>query len=143
MHDFQPIPALIGGALIGASASLFLLTHGRVAGISGLFGGILRPEAPDRALRLAFLAGLLFAGFAVRIFYPAAFETSFTATAPIALVAGLLVGLGTQLGNGCTSGHGVCGISRLSTRSLVATGTFMAAGIATVFIIRHVVGGAR
>jgi uncharacterized membrane protein YedE/YeeE len=143
MHDFTPISALIGGALVGLSASLFLLTHGRVAGISGLYGGVLRRSSPDRALRLAFIAGLLLSGIVVRIVYPAAFETTWTAALPLALGAGLLVGFGTQLGNGCTSGHGVCGISRLSARSLVATGTFMAAGIATTFVVRHVLGGGQ
>lgn len=141
MHDFTPVPALIGGALIGLSASMFLLMHGRVAGISGLYGGIFRRTSPDRALRLAFIAGLLVAGLLVRAFVPAAFETTWTAALPVALVAGLLVGFGTQLGNGCTSGHGVCGLSRLSIRSLVATCTFMATGIVTVFVVRHLLGG--
>jgi uncharacterized membrane protein YedE/YeeE len=143
MHDFTPISALIGGALVGFSASLFLLTHGKVAGISGLYGGILRRTSPDRALRLAFIAGLLLSGIVVRIVYPAAFATAWTATLPVALVAGLLVGFGTQLGNGCTSGHGVCGISRFSMRSVVATGTFIAAGIATTFVVHQMTGGAR
>jgi uncharacterized protein len=140
MHDFTPLSSLLGGALIGLSASLFLLTHGRVAGISGLYGGLLRQPSPDRALQLAFLVGLLLAGGAVRMVYPAAFESAWSATLPVALVAGLLVGFGTQLGNGCTSGHGVCGISRLSPRSLIATATFTAAGIATT-LVRHLLGG--
>jgi uncharacterized membrane protein YedE/YeeE len=143
MHDFTPISALVGGALVGLSASLFLFTHGRVAGISGLYGGILRRTSPDRAVRLAFIAGLLLSGIVARIVFPAAFESAWTATLPVALIAGLLVGFGTQLGNGCTSGHGVCGITRFSVRSLVATGTFMAAGIATTFVVRHVMGGGR
>lgn len=141
MHDLTPIPALVGGALIGLSASLFLLTHGKVAGISGLYGGLFRRGTSDHALRLSFVAGLLVAGILVELAYPEAFVTSWSATLPVIFVAGLLVGFGTQLGNGCTSGHGVCGISRLSTRSLVATGTFMAAGGATVFVVRHVLGG--
>lgn len=143
MHDFTPLPALLGGALIGLSASLFLLTHGRVAGISGLYAGVLRRSSPDRALRIAFLVGLLGSGVVVHIVYPAAFATAWNAALPMALVAGLLVGFGTQLGNGCTSGHGVCGISRLSVRSLVATGTFMATGIATTFVVRHLLGGGQ
>jgi uncharacterized protein len=143
MHDFTPVSALLGGALVGLSASLFLLTHGRVAGVSGLYAGIFRRTSPDRMLRLAFIAGMLLSGLVVRVVYPKAFETGWTATLPIALVAGLLVGFGTQLGNGCTSGHGVCGISRFSARSLVATGTFMAAGIATTFVVRHVFGGGQ
>lgn len=143
MHDFAPVPALIGGALIGLSASLFLLAHGKVAGISGLYGGILRRSSPDRALRIAFIAGLVVAGVLARLLFPAAFASTWTATLPLALLAGLLVGFGTQLGNGCTSGHGVCGISRLSVRSLVATGTFMATGIATVWVVHHLLGGGR
>lgn len=143
MNDFTPIPALVGGALIGLAASLFLLTDGKVAGISGLYGGLLRRGTSDRALRFWFLAGLIGAGALVRLVFPAAFATTWTATLPMVLVAGVLVGFGTQLGNGCTSGHGVCGISRLSVRSLVATGTFMATGFATVFITRHLLGGGR
>lgn len=143
MHEFTPLSALLGGALIGLSASLFLLTHGKIAGISGLYGGILRRTSPDRALRLAFIAGLLLSGIVIRAVHPAAFGAAGTAALPTVLVAGLLVGVGTQLGNGCTSGHGVCGISRFSTRSLVATGTFIAAGIATTFVARHLIGGGR
>jgi uncharacterized membrane protein YedE/YeeE len=143
MNDFTPVSALVGGALIGLAASLLLLTHGKVAGISGIYGGILRRGTSDHSFRLAFVAGLLVAGLAVRLLFPGAFHTTSSATLPVALVAGLLVGFGTQLGNGCTSGHGVCGISRLSVRSLVATVTFMAAGIGTVFVVRHVIGGAQ
>ena len=143
MNDFTPISALIGGALIGLAASLLLLTHGKVAGISGLYGGVLRRGTSDRAFRLWFLAGLVGAGALVKLVFPAAFATTWSATLPVALAAGVIVGFGTQLGSGCTSGHGVCGISRLSVRSLVATGTFMAAGFATVFIVRHLIGGGR
>lgn len=143
MHDFTPIPAFLGGALIGLSASLFLLGHGRVAGISGLYGNLLRPGSATRMLSVWFMAGLLLAGFVVRLVHPAAFASTWTPSLPIALVAGLIVGAGTQLGNGCTSGHGVCGLSRLSIRSLVATLTFMATGGITVFIVRHVIGGGR
>ena len=141
MNDFTPIPALIGGALIGVAASLVLLTHGKVAGISGIYGSLFRRGTSDRPFRFAFIAGLLFAGALVRVFFPAAFTSTWSATLPIVLAAGLLVGFGTQLGNGCTSGHGVCGVSRLSVRSLIATATFMAAGIGTVFVVRHVIGG--
>jgi uncharacterized protein len=143
MHDFTPISALIGGALIGLSASLLLFTHGKVAGISGLVGGILRRGTTDRPFRLSFLAGLLAAGIVLRLVFPAVFESRWTATLPLALAAGVLVGFGTQLGSGCTSGHGVCGISRLSLRSLIATGTFMLTGFATVFVVRHLLGGAQ
>jgi uncharacterized protein len=143
MHDFTPFSALIGGVLVGLAASLVLLTHGRVAGISGIFGGVLRRGATDRAFRWSFIAGLLVTGMLTRAVYPAAFATRWMATLPVALAAGLLVGFGTQLGNGCTSGHGVCGLSRLSIRSFVATLTFMATGGATVFVVRHLLGGAR
>jgi uncharacterized membrane protein YedE/YeeE len=141
MNHFTPLSALIGGALIGLSASIFFLMHGRVAGISGLYGGLFRAATPDRALRFAFIAGLLSSGVLVRFVFPDAFSSTWTASLPIALVAGLLVGVGTQLGNGCTSGHGVCGISRLSIRSLIATVAFMAAGIATTSLVRHAIGG--
>ena len=141
MNDFTPIPSLVGGMLIGLAASLLLLTHGRVAGISGLYGGALRRGATDRSFRLTFLAGLVLTGLALRFIVPSAFATSWNASLPIALAAGLFVGFGTQLGNGCTSGHGVCGLSRLSLRSFVATLTFMATAGVTVFIVRHVLGG--
>jgi uncharacterized membrane protein YedE/YeeE len=141
MNDFTPISALIGGALIGVSASLVLLTHGKVAGISGLVGGLFRRDTTDRAFRLSFLAGLFIVGVLTRWIVPGAFDTTWSTTVHATLVAGLLVGFGTQLGNGCTSGHGVCGISRLSMRSIVATATFMVAGAATVFVTRHLLGG--
>jgi uncharacterized protein len=140
MNDFTPISALLGGALIGLAASLLLLTHGKVAGISGLYGGLLRRGTSDRALRLWFIAGLIAAGMLVKLTFPSAF-TSAGATLPITLIAGLLVGFGTQLGNGCTSGHGICGITRLSQRSLVATATFMITGFVTVFVVRQLLGG--
>jgi uncharacterized membrane protein YedE/YeeE len=142
MHDFDPASALMGGALIGLAASLFLLTHGRVAGISGLFGGALRATADGGAARWPFLLGLLFAGVLLGMIHPAAFGSGAPPRWPVVLLAGLLVGFGTQLGNGCTSGHGVCGLSRLSPRSLVATVTFMLTGFLTVFGVRHLLGGA-
>lgn len=141
MHDFTPIPALVGGALIGLSASILLFTHGKVAGISGIYAGALRRDTPDRGMRVAFLIGLVSAGVALRIAAPRLFASAWTPSVPLALIAGLIVGVGTRLGSGCTSGHGVCGLSRLSTRSLVATMTFMAFGFATVFVFRHLLGG--
>jgi uncharacterized membrane protein YedE/YeeE len=141
MHDFTPFSALIGGALVGLSASLLLLTHGKIAGISGIYGGVLRKGTGDRGLRFSFLIGLLAAGLVVRFAFPAAFATAWTPSLPLALGAGLIVGFGTQLGNGCTSGHGVCGLSRLSVRSLVATLTFMTTGAVTVFVARTLGGG--
>jgi hypothetical protein len=141
MHDFTPVPALIGGVLIGVSASLLLLTHGKVAGISGLYAGALRGGTPDRALRLAFLAGLAFVGLLLRWLAPAVFATTWAPGPLLAIAAGLLVGVGTRIGNGCTSGHGVCGVSRLSTRSLVATATFMLTAFVTVAVVRKLLGG--
>lgn len=141
MHDFTPIPALVGGALIGLSASILLFTHGKVAGISGLYAGALRSDTPDRKMRLAFLAGLVAAGVVLRLLSPRLFASSWSPSLALALAAGLVVGVGTRVGAGCTSGHGVCGLSRLSGRSLVATVTFMAFGFLTVFVVRHVLGG--
>jgi len=142
MHDFTPLPALLGGALIGLAASLLLLTHGQVAGISRIYGALLRRGSSERAFRPWFLAGMLSVGALLRVTSPAAFASTWSASLPVTLAAGLLVGFGSQLGNGCTSGHGVCGLSRLSSRSLVATLTFMGTGFATVFVVRHLLGGA-
>jgi uncharacterized membrane protein YedE/YeeE len=143
MHDLTPFPAAIGGALIGLSASLLLLTHGKVAGISGIVGRLLRRDADDRGTSGWFLAGLLAVGALTRLVAPSAFASSERISIPLALAAGLLVGVGTQLGNGCTSGHGVCGISRLSVRSTVATSTFVLTAFVTTFVLRHVLGGGR
>lgn len=129
--------ALGGGALIGLASALLLLSHGKVAGISGILGGLLDPATKDRTYRLGFLGGLIGAGFLLRAILP----ESFAGPAPslaFAAVAGLLVGFGTRLGNGCTSGHGVCGISRFSRRSMVATVTFIATGAVGVLLARAV-----
>lgn len=135
MSNFTPFSALLGGALIGLSASMFLLTHGKVAGISGLFGGLLNPQTEDGPVRFAFVAGLILAGVFARMFAPSLFA-DMPASRPmfIVAIAGVLVGYGTRIGNGCTSGHGVCGLSRFSIRSLVATLTFMATGALTVAV---------
>lgn len=135
MHDFTPIPSLIGGILIGLSATMLLIFNGRIAGISGIFGGVLLPKAGDIGWRAFFLGGLLLGGLALRAFYPGAFPVEGAGSWPMVAVAGVLVGFGTRLGSGCTSGHGVCGLSRLSARSLVATLTFMATGVLTVFLV--------
>ena len=134
---FTPQAALVGGALIGLAAGMFALLNGRIAGISGILGGLLAPaRAGDRAWRVAFLVGLLAAPVLYRLFAALpAIEVS--ADAGTLVAAGLLVGVGTRYGAGCTSGHGVCGLSRLSPRSLVATLAFMGAGFATVYLIRH------
>ena len=125
--------ALVGGALIGAGGALLLVTHGRIAGISGVVGSLLSRTAPDRAWRLAFLGGLLAAGLVGSLVSPGLVGAS-VRSLPLVIVAGLLVGFGTRLGSGCTSGHGVCGLSRLSTRSLVAVATFMTTGMLTAVI---------
>jgi uncharacterized protein len=140
--EFTPLSATIGGVLIGLAAVLLMALIGRIAGISGIFGNLLLPRpANDWAWRLAFVLGLvagpLILAFATGSPPPIAFPMGVVAMA----VAGFLVGIGTSLGNGCTSGHGVCGIARLSTRSLVATATFMVTAIVTVFVVRHAIGG--
>jgi len=138
-NEFTPASALIGGATIGLAAALFVVLNGRIAGISGIVGGLLRPQSGDISWRVAFVSGLvaapiLYAAFAV---LP---EVRIDSGYAVLVAAGLLVGVGTRYGGGCTSGHGVCGISRLSPRSIVATLAFMAAGFATVFAVRHLVG---
>jgi uncharacterized membrane protein YedE/YeeE len=124
--------AAIGGVMIGAASALLLASHGRIAGISGIAGGLVE-RAPDRAWRLAFVAGLILAGAVAAVLEPSAVGSPARPTVVIA-VAGLLVGFGTRLGSGCTSGHGVCGLSRLSIRSVVAVATFMATGALTAMI---------
>ncbi len=133
---FTPGLSLIGGVLIGIASALFALANGRIAGISGILGGLLRPEQGDVRWRIAFLLGLIAAPLLVYLFMPYA-EPTIDADTGTLLVAGLLVGIGTRYGGGCTSGHGVCGLSRLSPRSLVATLAFMGAGVAVVFVMRH------
>jgi uncharacterized membrane protein YedE/YeeE len=134
---FTPWPALAGGLLIGAAAAVFALLSGRIAGISGIVGGLLRPAPGDVAWRIAFVTGLVAAPLAYALFAPLP-AVRIDAGAGTLAAAGLLVGLGTRYGAGCTSGHGVCGLARLSPRSLAATVAFMAAGFATVFALRHV-----
>ncbi|MES2352338.1 MAG: YeeE/YedE family protein [Pseudomonadota bacterium] len=133
---FTPWPALAGGILIGLAAALFILLNGRIAGISGIIGGLLRPNKGDIGWRFAFIAGLILAPVIYGVLY-ALPATQIDAGTGILIVAGLLVGVGTRYGSGCTSGHGVCGISRLSPRSIAATIIFMAAGFVTVFLLRH------
>ena len=132
-----------GGVLIGLAASLLLFTHGKIAGISGMLGGLLDAKTKDRSYRAWFLAGLLLMGLVLALVRPELLASASGSSAPLALtaVAGLLVGFGTSLGNGCTSGHGICGLSRLSPRSLLATVTFMVTGALTVFVARHLIGG--
>lgn len=136
---FTPLSASIGGLIIGASAVLFMLVNGRIAGISGILGGLLKPMKHDVLWRVAFVAGLFMAPLIYRLFAPLP-DIQVDADYPLLVLAGLLVGIGTRYGSGCTSGHGICGISRLSLRSIAATASFMASGIITVFIMRHVFG---
>jgi len=136
---FTPWSAAIGGVIIGAAVAIFVLVNGRIAGISGIVGGLFRPAPGDVAWRLAFVAGLMAAPMLYMLaakLPPIVIEASY----PTLIVAGLLVGIGTRYGAGCTSGHGVCGVSRLSPRSLVATLSFIAAGFATVYVVRHILG---
>ncbi len=137
--NFTPWTSLIGGMLIGAAAALFIAFNGRIAGISGILGGLLKPTKGDMLWRIAFLGGMLAAPLVYRLAAPLP-EVAVDADLITLIVAGLLVGLGTRYGSGCTSGHGVCGIARLSPRSLVATVAFMGAGFATVYAVRHLFG---
>ncbi len=136
---FTPWTSLAGGALIGLAAALLVLFNGRIAGISGIVGGLLARPKGDTAWRVAFLLGLVAAPFAYALYAPLP-AVQVDAGSATLVAAGLLVGIGTRYGAGCTSGHGVCGLSRLSPRSLAATAAFMAAGFATVFIVRHLAG---
>ena len=134
---FTPWTSLAGGLLLGLAAALFILFSGRVLGISGIVGGLLRPRKGDAGWRLAFVLGMLVAPSLYALF-AGPLQPRIDAGWGMVVVAGLLVGVGTRYGSGCTSGHGVCGLSRLSPRSLVATLAFMGAGFVTVFLIRHV-----
>lgn len=141
MTDFTPISALIGGALIGLSAALLMLLSGRIAGISGIFGGCLTLGANDRGWRLAFIAGMVAAPLLGALMKVPLSVPLMPKSWIVIVAAGLLVGFGTRLGGGCTSGHGVCGIARLSARSIAATAIFMVAAIIVVFLMRHALGG--
>jgi uncharacterized membrane protein YedE/YeeE len=136
---FTPASALAGGIIIGIAAALLVLLNGRIAGISGIVGGLLRPAPGDVAWRIAFITGLMAAPYIYGVFGKAP-EPGFADGYPILVAAGLLVGVGTRYGGGCTSGHGVCGIARFSPRALCATLVFMAAGFTTVYAVRHVIG---
>ncbi len=129
------VQSLLGGVLIGVAAVVYLLVLGRVAGVSGVLGGLVAADSEDRGVRLAFLAGLVAGGIALRTFAPTALGGPI-ASVPVLVIAGVLVGVGTQLGNGCTSGHGVCGLGRRSTRSLFAVVVFMGVAMATVLVTR-------
>jgi uncharacterized membrane protein YedE/YeeE len=138
---FTPLSGTVGGLLIGIAASLLLLANGRIAGISGILGSALRPLCPDRAWRVLFLIGLPLGALIASALTGRLAPPEMAAPAPILALAGLLVGFGTQLGSGCTSGHGVCGLARRSRRSLAGTLVFMLTGAATVFAVRHLLTG--
>ncbi len=131
------ILSLVGGMIIGISASLMLLWQGRVMGVSGIVGGALKVKKGDFSWRLLFIAGLLAGGALLKVFYPLALEIDVDRSFVVVILAGLLVGFGTSMGSGCTSGHGVCGISRLSPRSLIATVAFIMAGILSVAVFNY------
>ena len=140
MTDFTPLQSLIGGALIGLSAVLLMALHGRIAGMTGILSGVVPPLAPDWQWRAAFLAGAIVAPL---LFLLAGGEIAFSVPVSTGalVIGGVLVGIGVHFGNGCPSGHGICGIARLSPRSLVAVPTFMATAFITVYVIRHVIAG--
>lgn len=137
--NFTPSISLAGGFLIGLAAVMLLLFNGRIAGISGIVGGLLSPVRGDIAWRIAFVAGLVISPLLFALAAPLP-EVRVEASYPVLLITGLLVGIGTRYGSGCTSGHGVCGLSRRSPRSMVATIAFMFAGFVTVYIVRHLIG---
>ena len=141
MHEFTPLTGALGGALIGLAAALLLALHGRIAGISGIVGGLLPPRAGDALWRLLFVLGLMLGALLVRLYSGAPLAVPVESSTFTLVLGGLLVGFGTRLGSGCTSGHGICGLARLSPRSLVAVLTFMASAVLTVFALRHALAG--
>lgn len=138
-NSFTPWASLIGGLIIGVAAAMLILINGRIAGISGVLGGLLRPVRGDISWRAAFIAGLVGAPLVYALVTELP-RPQIDAGHAALISAGLLVGIGTRYGSGCTSGHGVCGISRLSPRSLAATAAFMLAGFVTVYVARHLIG---
>lgn len=141
MANFTPVSAAIGGALIGLSAVLLMLLTGRIAGISGILGGLLEARSADRGWRIAFIAGLIIVPVIAGLIGHGMAQPTLPASWTVIVVAGLLVGFGTRLGGGCTSGHGICGVARLSARSIAATIIFMLTAIVTVAVTHHMLGG--
>ena len=140
MEHFTPVSAAIGGMLIGVSASLLWIGLGRIAGISGILGNLPTARSADLDWRIAFLVGLIVAPVLYRLVGGSVPPIEIDVAWPIVIAGGLLVGVGTRLGSGCTSGHGVCGLARLSLRSIVATGLFMGTAVVTTFVVRHLIG---
>lgn len=141
MVNFTPVPAFLGGVLIGLSVLLLMLTNGRIAGVSGIVGGLLARNLHEAWWRLAFVLGLVASPLLLASSVGGVPPITVTPSTGLLVAGGLLVGFGARLGSGCTSGHGVAGLARLSPRSAAATGTFVAAGMATVFVARHLIGG--
>jgi uncharacterized protein len=141
MTEFTPCASLLGGALIGASAVLLMLFHGRIAGMTGILSGVVPPIARDWQWRAAFLSGAVLTPLLYVFSFGGEVEFAVPISTPALIIGGFLVGIGVTFGNGCPSGHGVCGMARFSKRSLIATATFMAAAFVTVFALRHVIGG--
>jgi hypothetical protein len=141
MHDLTPVSGLFGGALIGLAAAALMLLIGRLAGVSGIFGGLLTSRPADRGWRLAFVAGLIAAPLVAWLLGAPLPRPAMASNLALVAAAGLLVGFGSRMGNGCTSGHGVCGFARLSARSIAATVIFMCSAVITVAIVRHGFGG--
>ena len=139
MENFTPVSGLVGGLLLGLAAALLLLLNGRISGISGIVGGLLAPKSSDAGWRVVFLVGLLLGAFGYMLATGGVIPVRLQASMPVLVVAGLLVGFGTRLGSGCTSGHGLCGIARLSKRSIVASVVFFGVAMVTVFLTRHVI----
>ncbi|MTI44718.1 hypothetical protein JM93_02590 [Roseibium hamelinense] len=142
MTDFTPFLSFLGGTLIGLAVVSLMLVHGRIAGISGILGGLLsKPNSDEWAWRAAFVAGMIVSPIVLHAATGSLTKITIPVSYPALLVGGFLVGIGVSFGSGCTSGHGVCGLSRFSARSMVATGTFMITAMATVFATRHIFGG--
>lgn len=141
MTEFTPVASLLGGALIGLSAVLLMAFHGRIAGMTGILSGLLPPVSPDWSWRAAFIAGAVAAPSLV--IAVSGYSVGYSSPVPMSWIVfgGLLVGIGVYFGSGCTSGHGVCGMARLSPRSIAATATFLGTAMITVFVIRHMLGG--
>ena len=139
--SFTPIPSLLGGMILGIAAALYVLLHGRILGISGIVSGLIHPKVGDRSWRIVLILGLLTAPLLAALFFGIRPVVEVEADWFAVVLAGLLVGFGSQYGSGCTSGHGICGLSRLSPRSLIATLSFMGAGFLTVYVLRHLIGG--
>jgi len=139
--SFTPIPSLLGGVILGVAAALYVLLHGRILGVSGVVSGLLHPTLTDSAWRVSLVLGIISSPFLAALFFGIFPVIEIDSDWTVIVVAGLLVGFGTHYGSGCTSGHGICGLSRLSPRSLIATLSFMGAGFLTVFILRHLIGG--